>query len=204
MFEDRRSYLKWYWISSIADLGNWHILISTFHNELKIKKPTKHTSKTNAANNDNFVKVYVIDNGNSYGVFSRIKHDVAHTLFSGNMISQIILVVERLMTIFARMNVGLCMLDGHVPIHTTGKIRHHVAELALKYFSAFIVNSFANVFIGRRLVIPTKTWIASLSLSMISRIRIGCHMFNIWNKSLMIQKCVTLWQSLFIMIILDM
>ena len=111
------------------------------------------------------------------------------------MISQIILVVERLMTIFARMNVGLGMLDGHVPIHTTGKIRHHVAELALKYFSAFIVNSFANVFIGRRLVIPTKTWIASLSLSMISRIRIGSHMFNIWNKSWMIQKHVTFWQS---------
>ena len=150
----------------------------------------KHTSKTNAANNDNFVKVYVIDNENSYGVLSRIKHNVAHTLFSGNVISQIILVVERLLTIFARMNVGLCMLDGHVPIHTTGKIRHHVAKLALKYFSAFIVNSFANVFICRRLVIPTKTWIASLSLSMISRIRIGSHMFNIWNKSLMIQKLI--------------
>ena len=148
----------------------------------------KHTSKTNAANNDNVVIVYVIDNGNSHGVFSRIKHDVSHTLLSGNVIGQIVLVVERLLTIFARMNVGLCMLDGHVPIHTARKIRHHVAELALKYFSAFIVNSLANVFVGRRLVIPTKTWITSLSLSMISRIRIGSHMFNIWNKSLMIQK----------------
>ena len=148
------------------------------------------------ANNANFFvqesATYVIYNGIvSHGVFSRIKHHIAHTLFSGNVISQIVLVVERLMTVFAGMNVGLCMLDGHMPIHTARKIRHHVAELALKYFSAFVVNRFTNVLVGRRLVIPSQTWITTSlsSLSMISRIRIGSHVFNIWNKSLMVQMC---------------
>ena len=84
--------------------------------------------------------------------FLRIEHDIAHTNLACNVIGQIEFVVKGSMAIRTSVDGRFGVFDNHMPIDRLRKLSNHIAQFTLIQFFAMFVVSFANVFVGRRLI----------------------------------------------------